>query len=96
MMDSVMAVIDRHKLSVASAVCVLPLVLAASFLLIFEAQSRRAHELAAEQNVSISQPHNIFDDMSAQRQALEPAEEDCRALHGTYDGAGCVIPHLAR
>jgi hypothetical protein len=96
MIDSAMAVIDRHKLLAVWAVCFLPLVFVVGFSLVFELQSRRAHELAAEENVSLGEPHNIFDDMPQQRQLLEPTEEDCRALHGNYDGAGCVIPRLAR
>jgi hypothetical protein len=96
-MNSVMAAIDRHKLSVASVVCALPLVLAVLFSLVFEWQSRRADELrAAEENALMAEPHNIFDDMTPQQTVFEPTEQDCRALRGNYDGAGCAVPRLAR
>ena len=97
MFDSVMAVIDRHKLLAVLALCFLPLIFVVGSSLLFDLQSRRANELrAAEENALVAEPHNIFDDVTPQRQALEPTEQDCRALHGIYDGTRCVTPHLAR
>jgi hypothetical protein len=87
MIDSVMAVIDRHKLLAVWAVCFLPLVLLIGFSVAFELQSRQAAE---------AEPHNIFDDMAPQRQALEPTGEHCLELRGNDDGSGCVIPRFAR
>jgi hypothetical protein len=87
MIDSVMAVIDRHKLSAVWAVCFLPLVLFIGFSVAFELQSRWAAE---------AEPHNIFDDITPQRQGLKPTGEHCMKLGGNDDGSGCVIPRLAR
>jgi hypothetical protein len=85
-MHSVMAVIDRHKLLAVSAVCFLPLILLIGFSVAFELQSRLATE---------AEPHNIFDDMAPQGQALGPTAEHCMKLRGNDDGSGCVVPRPA-
>jgi hypothetical protein len=86
-MRSVMTVIDRHKLLAVSAVCILPLILLIGFSLAFEVQSRLATE---------AEPHNVFDDMTPQGQALGPTGEHCMKLRGNDDGSGCVVPRPAR
>jgi hypothetical protein len=89
--------IDRHRLLVGMLLCVLPLVFAVWCSGVFELQLPRDAALpAADEQAAADKPHNIFDDAPPQRQALETTEEDCRTLHGIYDGARCVTPHLAR
>jgi hypothetical protein len=92
--DRAVAIIDRHGILVGMLICVLPLVFAVWCAGAF---GPRDTELpAAEEQAVVNRPHNIFDDMPPQRQALETTEEDCRTLHGIYDGVRCVLPRLAR
>ena len=102
MIDRAFDVIDRHRLLVGMALCVLPVIFAVWFSGVFEPQSRRAAELrAAQENESVEEPHNIFDDVPQPQETyrknrmLDLTEEDCRRVHGIYDGTKCVIPHLA-
>jgi hypothetical protein len=94
--DRALAMIDRHGLLVGMLICILPLVFAVWCVGLFEPQLPGDSELPAADELAAAKPHNIFDDMPPQRQALETTEQDCRTLHGIYDGVRCVLPHLAR
>jgi hypothetical protein len=89
--------IDRYSLLLGVLLCVVPLVFVVWWSGVFQSQSPRdADLLAADEQAAVDRPHNIFDDMPPQGQALETTEQDCRMLHGIYDGARCVMPYLAR
>jgi hypothetical protein len=100
--DRAFDAIDQHRFLAGMVLCVLPLILAIWFSGVFEPQSRRAAELqAAQENESVGEPHNIFDDVRqpqeiySKNRTSDLTEEDCRRGHGIYDGTKCVIAHLA-
>jgi len=96
-----LAAIDRHRLLVGLLLCALPLAFVVGFSGIFVPQWRTSELPAAVERATAAELHNIFDDdpqaqeTDARNPMLDLTEEECRRVHGIYDGIRCIVPHLA-